>query len=280
MTRTALLADIHGNSPALRAVLKDIEQEGCTRWFVLGDIINGHDPAGCVDLLQSRPEYIQALKGNAENYLLTPELETFPKSHESFYPDLIRLLRWYEQRLSPAQLSWLSGLPDIIRWNGACLAHDSPLDRLFAAQRFIPGIDPKYQELIFHSPGIYPETTGEQLQQVLNWMASDSVSQVYIGHTHVPFIAWHGSRLLCNVGSVGAPLDGDPHPTWVLVEQSPGELPVVTIRRVEYEIDEILEMADANADYPDFNQPGMQRAYKMMLQTGIHWRVHFNEANL
>ena len=53
--------------------------------FVLGDIINGHDPAGCVDLLQSRPEYIQALKGNAENYLLTPDLETFPKSHESFY---------------------------------------------------------------------------------------------------------------------------------------------------------------------------------------------------
>ena len=55
--------------------------------------------------------------------------------------------------------------------------------------------------------------------------------------------------------------------------------PLVTIRRVEYEINEILEMVDANADYPDFDQPGMQRAYKKMLQTGIHWRVHLNEVN-
>jgi predicted phosphodiesterase len=279
MTRTALLADIHGNSPALRAVLADVERAGCTRQFVLGDIINGQDPAGCVNLLQSGSGCIQALKGNAEYYLLTPELEAFPKSQEPFYAYLIRLLRWYEERLSPAQLSWLSGLPDTIRWNGACLAHDSPLDRLFAEQRHIQGIDAKYQELFFHSPGIYPDTSGDQLEQVLSWMDTEGVSQVYIGHTHVPFITWHNSQLLCNVGSVGLPLDGDPRAAWVLVEQSPGEAPVVTIRRVEYEIGEILEMVDSNVDYPDFDQPGMQRAYKKMLQTGIHWRVHLHEVN-
>jgi predicted phosphodiesterase len=279
MTCVAILADIHGNSPALRAVLRDVEQAGCTRWFVLGDIINGHDPAGCVDLLQSGPGCIQALRGNAENYLLTPELEAFPHSCEPFYADLLHLLRWYEQRLSSAQLTWLSSLPDIIRWNGVCMAHDSPIDRLFAEQHYTPGIEIKYQELIFHSPGIYPDTTGEQLEQVLNWMAFDSVFQVYIGHTHVPFIAWHGSRLVCNAGSVGMPLDGDPRAAWVLVKQSPGELPVVTIQRVEYDIDEILEMVDANADYPDFDQPGKHQAYKRMLQTGIHWRVHLHEVN-
>jgi hypothetical protein len=48
---------------------------------------------------------------------------------------------------------------------------------------------------------------------------------------------------------------------------------------VAYEINEILDMVDTNADYPDFDQPGMQRAYKRMLQTGIHWRVHLNEVN-
>ena len=279
MTRVALLADIHGNSPALRAVLEDVKRAGCTRLFVLGDIINGHDPAGCVNLLQSGSGSIQALRGNAEDYLLTPDLESFPNRHEPLYAWLIRLLRWYQQRLSPAHLSWLSSLPDTIRWNGACLAHDSPLDRLFAKQHHVQGIDVKYQELIFHSPGIYPDTAGGQLEPVLNWMEADRISQVYIGHTHVPFIAWHGSRLVCNVGSVGAPLDGDPRAAWVLAEGAPEESPTVTIRRVEYKISEILAMVDANVDYPDFDQPGMLHAYKQMLQTGIHWRVHLNEVN-
>ena len=279
MTRVALLADIHGNSPALRAVLEDVERAGCTRLFVLGDIINGHDPAGCVDLLQSGPGRIEALKGNAENYLLTPDLGAFPKSREPFYANLIRLLRWYEEQLSSAQLAWLGRLPDTIRWNGACLAHDSPLDRLFAEQHYIQGIDAKYQELFFHSPGIYPDTAGAQLEPILNWMDADAVSQVYVGHTHVPFIAWHGTRLLCNVGSVGLPLDGDPRPAWALVEQTAGEPPVVTIRRVKYEIGEILDIVDSHPDAPDFERPGMQHAYKKMLQTGIHWRVHLIEVN-
>ena len=279
MTRVALLADIHGNSPALRGVLEDVERAGCTRLFVLGDIINGHDPAGCVDLLQSGPGRIEALKGNAENYLLIPDLEAFPKSGEPYYANLIRLLRWYEEQLSSAQLAWLGRLPDTIRWNGACLAHDSPLDRLFAEQHYIQGIDAKYQELFFHSPGIYPDTASAQLEPILNWMDADAVSQVYVGHTHVPFIAWHGTRLLCNVGSVGLPLDGDPRPAWALVEQTAGEPPVVTIRRVKYEIGEILEIVDFHPDAPDFERPGMQHAYKKMLQTGIHWRVHLIEVN-
>jgi predicted phosphodiesterase len=205
MTRTALLADIHGNSPALRAVLAEVERAGCTQLYVLGDIINGQDPTGCVNLLQSASVCTQSLRGNAEDYLLTPELEAFPKSHEPLYAYLIRLLEWWKKRLSPAQLSWLRSLPDTIRWNSACLAHDSPLDRLFKEQHFVQGIDAKYQELLFHSPGIYPETNTAQLEPLLNWMDTSGVSQVYIGHTHMPFIAWHGSRMLCNVGSVGQP---------------------------------------------------------------------------
>ena len=277
MTRFALLADIHGNSPALRAVLGDIKRVGCSHLFVLGDIINGQDPAGCVDLLLSAPGIVKALRGNAENYLLTPELESFPNRHEPLYTSLIRLLQWYDHHLSPAHRSWLSDLPQTILWNGACLAHDSPLDRLNAKHNAAPGLDPRYHELVCHSPGIYPNTSGAQLEPVLSWMKTNAVSQVYIGHTHVPFIAWHDLRLLCNVGSVGMPLDGDPRATWVLVEQSPGELPVITIRRVEYEIKKILEIVDSNPDYPDFDQPGMHSAYKKMLQTGNHWRVHLQE---
>ncbi len=279
MDRIALLADIHGNSPALHAVLEDVKLTGCTRIFVLGDIINGHDPAGCLELLQTNLENLEALRGNAENYLLTPELEAFPKRHEPFYDNLIRLLYWYKNQLSPAQLSWLDSLPDVIRWNGVCLTHDSPIDRTFVDHRHIQGLDLKYQELMYHSPGIYPNMQAEQLEPVLNWMDANAVSQIYIGHTHVPFFTWHGSRLICNVGSVGLPLDGDPRATWVLVEQSPRNPPVIEIRRVQYNIDGILSLIDRNAGSPDFEQPGMQQAYKKMLQTGIHWRVHLHEVN-
>jgi predicted phosphodiesterase len=279
MARVAILADIHGNSPALQAVLDDIKQAGCTCLFVLGDIINGHDPAGSVDLLLSWKGHVQAIQGNAEMYLLTPNLDAFPQSSDPFCAGLIRLLRWFEKRLSPTQLAWLNSLPETIRWNGAIMAHDSPLDRLFAVQHYQQGVDMQYQELLFHSPGIYPDAPSEQLEPILSWMDADAVFQIYVGHTHVPFVTWHGDRLLCNVGSVGMPLDGDPRPAWVLVDQSPGATPIVTIRRIEYEIKTILDIVNANLDYPSFEQPGKQRAYAKMLQTGTFWRTHFNEEN-
>ena len=49
--KTGILSDIHGNSPALEAVLADAGQEGIQQLLMLGDIINGVDPHGCVRLL-------------------------------------------------------------------------------------------------------------------------------------------------------------------------------------------------------------------------------------
>ena len=279
MTRIALLADIHGNSPALQAVLEDVARQGCERLYVLGDIINGYDPARCIDMLRGWPGPLAALHGNAEAYLLTPDLDAFPLRHETMYAALFRLLRWFEAHLTAEHMAWLTGLPDTIRWNGACLAHDSPLDRLFPRPRYTPGIDLKYQELMYHAPGIYPDTPPEQLAPLLEWMAAESVWQVYLGHTHVPLNAWHGDKFLCNPGSVGMPLDGDPRPAWGLLEQTEGEPPLVSIRRVDYDIPAILQLIDATPDYPDGGKPGMQPAYKKMLQTGIHWKFHLNEVN-
>jgi protein phosphatase len=279
MKRIALLADIHGNSPALQAVLKDVAQQGCEQLYVLGDIINGYDPCVCVDLLRAWPGPVEAIRGNAEAYLLTPDLDEFPLRHEDMYSGLIQLLRWIEDHLTSEALAWLNGLPDTIRWDGTCLAHDSPLDRLFPERRFIPGMHAKYQEVLYHAPGIYPDTPAEKLIPLLEWMKASATSQVYIGHTHVPFIAWHGARLVCNVGSVGMPLDGDPRAVWALLEQNEGEPPVVSIRRVAYDLNTILQIVDSHPDYPHAGRPGMQQAYKKMLQTGIHWRVHMNEVN-
>lgn len=52
--RTALLSDIHGNAPALRAVLADIEAQGIEKLWVLGDVLGyGPLPIACINLLDA-----------------------------------------------------------------------------------------------------------------------------------------------------------------------------------------------------------------------------------
>ena len=94
------------------------------------------------------------------------------------YDSLLRVLHWYADHLTNEHLAWLHTLPDFIRWDGTCLAHDSPLDRLFPEKHFVPGFDAKYQELMYHAPGIYADTPAESLSPLLDWMAADGVSQV------------------------------------------------------------------------------------------------------
>ena len=159
-TKTALLADVHGNSPALQAVLEEIRREGCSQVFVLGDIINGIDPAGCLALLRDWKDRgdieLTCLKGNAEFYLLTPDLDDLPKNNEPWNAGLVELIRWYQAHLTKTDMEWIRSFADFVRWNEAGLVHDSPVDRLSPESWHNPGIDSKYQEWFYHSPGIRP----------------------------------------------------------------------------------------------------------------------------
>jgi len=269
--KTAIISDIHGNFPALQAVLDDISQKGCSKIFVLGDMINGIDPLNCIRLLRGR-EKTECLKGNAEFYVLTPDLEDFPRINEPMYLELIPLLQWFKSQLSAHDLEWLHGLPDLIVWNGACFVHDSPLDRLSTKDKVIPGIHEKYQELCFHAKGITPDMPEADWESLWRWMEVQSLSHVFCGHTHIPFYRKMGVKLICNVGSVGLPLDGDPRSSWVMLEKKPGGESIITIHRVSYEVDQILNMVDDSPDYPDFKLPADREAYKKTLATGRFWR--------
>lgn len=279
-TKAALLSDIHGNSPALQAVLEDIQREACPKVFVLGDIINGVDPHGCVELLRkwSTAANIEmtCIKGNAELYLMTPDLDALPRRDEPQNADMIRLIEWIQAHLSAIDLEWIRSFPDILLWNEACLAHDSPIDRLFPQSWHMPGIELKYQEWFYHALGIRPDMAEQEWQKLLSCMEAQNLSKVFCGHTHIPFCQKFGSKLVCNVGSVGAPLDGDPRASWVMVEEAPEGEPVITIRRVDYDIARMCELVDYTPDYHNFKMPGFREAYKKWLSTGIHWRVHLS----
>jgi diadenosine tetraphosphatase ApaH/serine/threonine PP2A family protein phosphatase len=203
------------------------------------------------------------LKGNAEFILLTPDLQDFPLRGEAMYAATIDLLEWIHGRLTQNDLSWLSSLPDLILWEDACLVHDSPIDRLLPRKWFIPGVNEKYKDLCHHYRGIYPYISGDELEDLLSLMESRDLRRSFSGHTHEPFIHHLGQVLLCNTGSVGMPLDGDYRPSWVLVEDDS-----VSLRRVDYGLNQIFRLIDAAPDYPDFRQPGMREAYKTGLANG------------
>jgi hypothetical protein len=177
----AFISDIHGNSPALRAVLANIHRFDCEKTFVIGDIINGLDPAGCVDLLLQTPN-VTALKGNAEYYLLASDLDAFPRREEPMYKGLIALIYWWNAHLSPSQREWIQNLPDFIVWNEWLLVHDSPEGRMYPPSRYVPGIEEKYQEMYYHDQGVTPDMRGEEIEKLLAFMEEHSVSGLFAGH--------------------------------------------------------------------------------------------------
>src|SRR5690349_8458108 len=64
--RIVVLADIHGNLPALRAVLAEVDRLGADAIVVAGDVMAGPLPRQSLELLSSRPERLHWVRGNAD----------------------------------------------------------------------------------------------------------------------------------------------------------------------------------------------------------------------
>jgi predicted phosphodiesterase len=249
--KVAFLSDIHGNVPALQAILDAIAREHCTTVFMLGDIINGIDPHGCIQLLRSWSDTNQialaGIKGNAEAYVVTPDREVLRQQSDVWDVDLLNLLQWWHDHLSESDRAWIHALPDTLSWRDALLVHDSPMDRL--AVHLQTDILPHYRELAYHGRGITPDMTPADWQQLEACMVSERVTQVFCGHTHRPFYQAIGERLVCNVGSAGMPLDGDPRPSWVVAEYDGVGIPSIAIRRETYDIGAMLQRMNDTPDY-------------------------------
>lgn len=269
--KTALLSDIHGNSPAVQATLEDIQRAACQKVFMLGDLINEVDPHGCVDMLRTWADKHQVelacIQGNAEAYLNTPDRHLLPKQDEEWNTAMIHLVQWWQDQLTASDLNWIAAFPTTITWHQTLLVHDSPLDRVAVQQT--SEIPPQYREWFFHGRGLLPTTTNDIWERTIAHMRASGYQRVFCGHTHVPFLKTLPGGLLCNIGSTGMPLDGDYRPSWVLLEND-----TVTICRVDYDVSRIHALIDSTSDYYDFKMPGYREAYKKCLATGRHWRDH------
>jgi predicted phosphodiesterase len=271
----AVISDVHGNSPALEAVLSDISRRGIEKVYCLGDVVNGMDPAGSLRLLRNWGDLV-CLKGNAELALLTPDWDDFPLRDEDMYRGIIKLLEWWKAGISEEDLEWIVSWPTILALDRACMVHDSPVDRLDPEDHYVEGVDEKYHELIHHGAGLHSKLSDEELTKLGETMRQHSFHRVFAGHTHMPFLSQTDGIAICNAGSVGFNLDGDPRAAWLSVEGALGGDCNPTVHRIPYEVECTLALVDDAGDYPDFQAEGVQEAYKQMIRTGIYWRQHLS----
>ncbi len=190
--KLAVLADIHGNFPALEATVADVDVWRPDLVLVNGDIVNsGPSNPACWRLVAGRAATggWLVLRGNHEEYVAEWLDDTGPRHGPAY--DLIRLSRWtYEQFAGDtAAVHAMMALPE--RW--ALAAPDG--SRLVAMHASPLG----------NRAGIYPFTTDEEARRKIVPGAAIFLT----AHTHIPHQRILDGTRVVNTGSVGLPGDGD-----------------------------------------------------------------------
>ncbi len=201
MTRLAILADIHGNLPALEAVLADLARERPDAVYLAGDQISRvpwHNEVMELIAAHGWP----AIYGNHEwviARLNTPEV-TPPFTDRARF----RSLYWTQETLHPEHLETIRSWPAELRIEPG----GAPPLRLIHG---IPG--DSFQ-------GIFPFTPSDTVAEMLRGVEEPCV---LLGHTHRPMqrrvdAGRAGRWTLFNGGSVGLPFNGDPRAQYLLLD--------------------------------------------------------------
>jgi predicted phosphodiesterase len=210
--RLAVLSDIHGNLPALLAVLAQIDAERIGQVVNLGDIVSGPLwPRETADRLMSLGW--PTIAGNHERQALAAA----PSSGDDD--------GFAAAELTAAQRGWLQSLPPRLSvLDGAVvLVHGTPYSDL---QGLLETVTPG------HAPGGDPGVRSAGVAEIEHRLGDAASSEVLLcGHTHVPRAVMLDGRLLVNPGSIGRPAythdqphphrveTGSPHARWAVLER-------------------------------------------------------------
>jgi len=200
--RVAALYDVHGNLPALDAVLAEVVGDA-DLIVVGGDVVGGPFPAETVERLRDLGDRVRWLRGNAERELV----EQPPPREAGPPPGELERLR---AALSDEQVDFLYGLPkrvelDIEGLGRVLFCHATPQNDLDI---------------------VTPLTPEERLRRILEGVTADAV---VAGHTHIQEDRRVGGVRWVNAGSVGMPYEDEPGACWALLG------PEVELRRTEYD---------------------------------------------
>ena len=264
--RLAILADIHGNLPALEAVLRDAEQHAIDEIVVAGDLVTrGPHPNEVMRLLRTR--HSRMIRGNGDDDLL--EYDTGDDSDARHTSAQWATLRWSYRHIGREALSYLASLPEqcILSFDGTApirVVHGSLASPLGVVY---PDSGPERMRLskrALRFPKGYVLSAQAALAQIVEPV-------LVCGHTHVPWATEHDGRLAINPGSVGSPINGDPRAQYALCEWRGGKWQVthravsydLALIRAEYEASGLLEEGGALA-----------RAFLLTVETGRNIILH------
>jgi predicted phosphodiesterase len=236
VTRLAVLADVHGNLPALEAMVLDMQQRGVDGIIAAGDyVISGPYPVEVVRLLRSLDAWM--IRGNADEYLLDYHTGDAPEPWRTSYQ--WASMRWSYQKLDSETLDLIAQLPEqrVVALNGAapiCVVHGSPSSPL---ERLYPEDDPVALRW-FREAGLLPaDRDPAGLTR-----AFDRIDERFLvcGHTHIPWVQSNGCRRALNPGAVSLPLNGDARAHYALLTWEDEDWQVEH-RAVAYDLDLVRE---------------------------------------
>ncbi len=219
MTRIAILSDIHGNMPALEAVVDDLAGAAVDEVLVGGDLV-GRGPEGSRVVKRVRELGWPAIRGNHEDYLLTFRRHEVPA--EWLRAKEWSAARWMAAELDQHDASYLERLPFSIRRPGLLLVHGTPLT---------------------NREGIGPWTDD---RETIGYLAEIEESVLACAHTHRPLIRELDAGLVVNVGAVGLPFNSDQRAQYAIFTAGGPYGWRVEPRRVAYDLDRVFEIYDSS----------------------------------
>jgi len=206
--RIAALYDIHGNLPALEAVLEEVKQAGVDAILVGGDVLPGPMPRECLELLGATGIQTEFIHGNGESAALDSlRGGTMAAVPEPFRP----WITWSARDLTTEQAEALATWPlttrlDVDEIGETMFCHATPRN----------------------DTEIFTRLTPDDRAWML--FAGIDAHVAVCGHTHMQFDRTVGSLRVVNAGSVGMPF-ADPGAYWLLLG------PDVQLRRTSYDLD-------------------------------------------
>jgi predicted phosphodiesterase len=225
--RIAALYDIHGNFPALEAVLAEVELLDVDAIVVGGDVAPGAMTPQTIALLRGLGDRALFVMGNGDREVVEA-IDADPPPDPASDDQLTRILAAEVARLDRADRDFLASFAPVVQLDvddvGPTLfCHGSPRSDLEIITQVTP-----------------PERLAPMLDGV-------EEPTVVIGHTHHQFVLEHGGRRVVNAGSVGMPYQGAAAAFWALLG------PEIDLRRTDYDIEGALATMRA-AGPPDIDE--------------------------
>lgn len=221
--RLAIFSDVHGNLPALKAVLKDMRSRGPDWVVCAGDLVGyGPFPNEVIELV--REERILTVTGNYDDGVGhdRPDCGCAYRT-ERARENGQRSLEWTKLHTTPENKAFLGSLPFSMSLSmgdrGMLVVHGSPR---------------KLNEYLYEDR---PEAT---LRRILD---GANAEVLIVGHTHIPYHRILDSKHLVNVGSVGKPKHGRPTAVYALVNLA--DRVTVSFTEVPYDFEAAARAVEA-----------------------------------